>query len=48
MDPKPEDDMREDITCIQCGATIPAQTDVCPSCGWSYKAIRDAAAGPVE
>ena len=29
-------------TCLHCGATIPAESSTCASCGWSYKAVDDA------
>lgn len=28
----------EPITCLACGARIPARQTHCPKCGWSYKA----------
>ncbi len=37
LDPRPGEDMREPATCLQCNAIIPPGTEVCPSCGWSYK-----------
>ena len=37
------DDMSVPITCLQCRATIPADSAVCPACGWSY--AEDGAAG---
>ena len=27
----------EPLTCMECGETIPAKTDACPRCGWSWK-----------
>ncbi len=32
------DDQSEDAPCMSCEATIPAGSDTCPSCGWSYNA----------
>ena len=30
------DDQSEDAECLSCQSTIPAGSDVCPICGWSY------------
>jgi len=30
------DDTSEDATCASCRATIPAGSNTCPKCGWSY------------
>jgi hypothetical protein len=30
------DDQSEDALCIACQGTIPAGSDTCPKCGWSY------------
>ena len=27
----------DSITCIECGAEIPASASVCPKCGWTYE-----------
>ena len=35
--PYPEPDETYDITCFDCGATIPAGQSVCTNCGWTYK-----------
>ena len=32
------DDQSEDAPCMSCQATIPAGSDTCPNCGWSYNA----------
>ena len=32
------DDQSEDAPCLSCQATIPAGSDTCPNCGWSYNA----------
>ena len=32
------DDQSEDAPCMSCEATIPAGSDTCPNCGWSYNA----------
>jgi hypothetical protein len=31
------DDLSEPAACLACGQRIPAGSDKCPSCGWSYK-----------
>lgn len=31
------DAMELDTDCLSCGATVPAASDVCPRCGWSYR-----------
>ncbi len=31
------DDMTEEVECPACGGTIPAGSDRCTSCGWSYR-----------
>lgn len=31
------DAMELDTDCLSCGGTIPAGSEVCPRCGWSYK-----------
>ena len=33
----PEDDVSEPAACLDCGGTVPAGTDKCSSCGWSYR-----------
>jgi ribosomal protein L37E len=30
------EDQAEDIECLQCGKTIPAESKGCPACGWSW------------
>ncbi len=32
-----EDDLSEPTECLECHNAIPAGSDECPSCGWSYK-----------
>lgn len=39
---KLDDEMDAPTTCLHCGATIPAQSATCASCGWSYNAGDDA------
>ena len=31
-------DQSEDTPCMSCQATIPADSDTCPNCGWSFNA----------
>lgn len=35
--PLPEPVPEEDIICLNCQKLIPAGTDCCKSCGWSYR-----------
>jgi len=35
--PEPPARKVESIECMQCQNTIPADSAVCPKCGWSYK-----------
>jgi hypothetical protein len=36
-EPAPPDDLSEASACLSCGQRIPAGSDTCSSCGWSYK-----------
>jgi len=31
------DSMATDVECPRCGETIPAVSDLCPKCGWTYR-----------
>jgi len=35
--PQAEDDQTEPAPCVSCGAVIPAGSDSCLKCGWSYR-----------
>jgi hypothetical protein len=36
-EPATEDDLSEPTECLECHKAIPAGSDKCPACGWSYK-----------
>jgi hypothetical protein len=35
------DDLAESTECLECRQMIPAGTDTCPACGWSYNRHED-------
>jgi hypothetical protein len=37
--PESADDTSEASECMQCGKVIPANSDVCLACGWSYNTV---------
>jgi uncharacterized RDD family membrane protein YckC len=38
--PSAQEPVREPTDCLECGDTIPADSAVCPKCGWSYGATK--------
>ena len=39
LEDNPADDIMDtEADCLECGASIPVGTPICPSCGWSYQA----------
>jgi len=37
IDPDLGDDLSDETECMSCGSTIPAGSEKCGSCGWSYR-----------